>query len=134
MSEVVFLIKHHDDFKVKVWEGWKDKEEEVVDQAKNELLVLRDADMLDTFGAIGIHRVFMFASQVARRLINRVPRRSNTNDQHVISSAEVFFIHQYNAIKELKFATSQKIGQRRMAYTKKYLKEIEREMKELGFV
>lgn len=94
-----------------------------------EAKILYDADKLDSIGAIGIGRAFLFAGQVGARLHNENNNIENTTSYSVDDTAYREFKVKLCKIKERMLTPEGKrIAEERHAFMKVFFKRLEKEI------
>lgn len=94
-----------------------------------EAKILFDADKLDSIGAIGIGRAFLFAGQIGARLHNRNSNIDNTESYSVDDTAYREFKVKMSKIKDRMLTPEGKrLAEERHAFMEVYFKRLEREI------
>lgn len=94
-----------------------------------EAQILYDADKLDSIGAIGIGRAFLFAGQVGARLHNRMSDITNTTSYSVEDTAYREFRVKLCKVKETMLTPEgRRIAQERHDFMEVFFRRLEREI------
>lgn len=94
-----------------------------------EAKILFDADKLDSIGAIGIGRAFLFAGQIGARLHNRQSNIDNTESYSVDDTAYREFKVKMSKIKDRMLTQEGKrLAEERHAFMEVFFKRLEREI------
>lgn len=94
-----------------------------------EAKILFDADKLDSIGAIGIGRAFLFAGQIGARLHNRDSNIDNTESYSVDDTAYREFKVKMSKIKDRMLTPEGKrLAEERHAFMEIFFKRLEREI------
>jgi len=97
-----------------------------------ESMILQDADRLEATGAISIMRTYSSSGQMKRQFYDPAdPFRKKTNPNHG-ASLDLFFRRLLKVGDMMNTATGRKMAKRRTEFLKKFLRELELELKESG--
>jgi uncharacterized protein len=94
--------------------------------------ILQDADRLEATGAISIMRTFASAGQMNQQFYDPAdPFRKKTNPNSLIS-LDLFFNRLLRVENLMNTKTARKMAKRRTIFLRKFLRELELELKESG--
>ncbi len=96
--------------------------------------VLQDADLLESTGAISIMRTFSSCGHMNRPLYNKHKPFYEKHEKDYPSGIGLFYRRLLVAEKRLHTQLAKKIAKRRTVFLKKFLIEVEKELKEAGIL
>jgi uncharacterized protein len=95
-----------------------------------EAKILQDADGLESMGAISIMRTFASTGQMGRQFYNpEDPFCRKRNPDAIKYALDLFFTHLLVVESRMHTQSAKHIAKRRTAFLKRFLKELERELK-----